>query len=77
MNGPNGETCLSCRFFSTVLLESDEDSEGWCYRFPPLASHVMSMTNHSGYDLAEFPVVLGYEWCGEWKAIAEAVDKRT
>jgi hypothetical protein len=56
-----GECCKGCRFF-LLSVESTEEGDGYCRRYPPSIVHAV---------VGEFPEVHGSDWCGEWQASSE------
>jgi hypothetical protein len=60
------EECQNCRFYESDGDPSKDEPLGVCVRYPPPL-----MRAKAGSNLACFPQVDGFWWCGEWKPKAE------
>ena len=65
------KTCQSCKFWdqTEVKIETGEDTQGECCRYPPTLLDAALYQNeawpdsHSGF----WPVTYNTDWCGEWQ----------
>ncbi len=63
MTDATQEGCDNCRF-SLSRVNRQEGSSMVCRRFPPRAAV-------EGEIFAQWPGVVGHQWCGEWAARPE------
>ena len=50
----NGKSCFNCKYVYKHGVSYE------CHRYPPKAAFVMEQ------QVACYPVVYSYDWCGEW-----------
>jgi hypothetical protein len=56
--------CWNCRYFSFAgTWDGKEYKEGICLRYPPVLS--------ADSELAGFPPICEYGWCGEYSRVAD------
>lgn len=71
---PDRKCCLNCRYFDMDFIESDEDRESLCFRYPPtyIGPDYFELEEmceaSSNTDLWSHPWVGIGGWCGEWAA---------
>jgi len=69
-------SCSTCAFFIVGTAEGFADVFGRCRRYPPHISQqctqmpMLSSCGRSPAGLADHPIVIVSDWCGEWKATA-------
>jgi len=54
--------CMNCRFYDPF---DDGDNDGYCRRHAPRGTVVEE--EEAPMVRAEWPVVRGSDWCGEWE----------
>jgi hypothetical protein len=59
------ERCELCRFYEGQYHASEDTASGFCRRYPPTwRPRQITVQRHEHY--AEFPLVAGAAWCGEF-----------
>lgn len=68
VDGDEVESCATCRFFSSVQLQSDEEL-GLCRRRSPQVGTPTEEVPAVAWrtTLGFWPACLPGEWCGEWQ----------